>query len=612
MTFAEKVEQIRQNRSIALSSRVNVSVSQNDTIEENNFNNKFLWGEGSEIGIQQLIKLYYEERNLERGRNYTSPSIANYNKTNWDARLNAALDVYGDGADGFYPPDVNGIAAETMNYATPWLNDNDDDGTINSGIEALINDVDNAIGEDASDNSNNRTDGPYATINEAIAAGNARAIADAGSGLKGKRTENNEVTTSGSAPDVYYFVGSGGVDDSTYHADPEKQELLDAIDALINALDSSSPYRAKLTEIYNEVDDIKTETNQIFAEPNMDADVDDDRPAITALTSNLDGWVGVNTDTVTNGTLWGYRNYFAGSVGADGNYDTYITALETLVDTTIKNALITRFNNVDTILGNGTPTFTKLKKWRSFWIGTMILKPMASLITLNAMQFANDNAYDNLKIADDQLVILFGSQYEKYIPTPKIITCFPKHKRDEETSAITQYRIGIAFIGQSHATEYLIYRRLISNTIIDNADWGDTPYATFTDTNPDTGLIKIVYIDDNANLNTGQKFCYRIRTRDTQITAPHDNYLAQATGSIESKIYDDTKEKSFTSITNSKINLGEDHGISAGKYVVIKNSATSNGFYYVLKVNDEVITISPSISVEGPGKLYPTNSIIFI
>lgn len=613
MTFAEKVEQLREKRSIALSSRVNITIAEIEEQEHDDFDNKYLWGEGSDIGIQDLIKLYYQERNLERGRNYTSPSIANYTKGFWDNRLSQALDIYGDGATGFYPPDGVGIAAETMNYNTPWLNNNDDDGVTNVGIEYLISTIDAAIGEDAFDADNNRTDGvDYGSLLAAATAGAARALADGGSGLRGRRTENSEVSPWGASPPFQYMVGTGGVDDSTYHDNPEKQALLDAIDALIAEINSASFYQVKLTEIYDEIDDIKTGTNTLFDETNMKADVDDDRSAITTLKSNLDTWVGDSGDAVGAGTLWGYRNWFAGAVGGSGSYNTYLTALETLAVTTIGGAINTRFNNVNTLLGDGAPVFTKIKKWRSFWIGTRILKPDASLITLEALQFASGNSFENLKIVDDQLVILFGSDYEKYVPTPEMITSFPKHKRDEETSVITKYRIGIAYIGQAHATEYLIFRRELSAVSIDNTDWGDAIYATFTTVNPNTGLIKNVFVDEDVNLDAGQSYCYRVRTRDTQITSPHDNYLGQQTGSVESKIYEDTEEKTFTSITNSKIDLGADHGISSGKYVAIKDTSSSDGFYLVTKVNEEIITVSPVIASAGAGKLYPANSVIFI
>lgn len=624
MTYEEKIESKKQDRSNALNSKIGIQTAETEAINIDNFNSKFLFGDGTYIGIIDLINLYYTEKNIEKNTTYSKPSHTAPEST-WNNQFSDAISLEGDLEFYLDNDDPIGVGDDNLNLQTEWLNGNDE-LIGSSGLISIINNLDDAIGT-TSINGDQRTDNStYATPALAIAAGNAQALLDIGLGIRGKRTENTLVVSSfdqGGPGPYEYRIGTLGIDVPDYHTGTEKTALLTAISNLINAINSTSTYQIKLTEIYNEIDDIKNQINQIFAEPSMDVDVDDDRSEINTLKSNLDGWVGVSTDnlpylnTDNPTTLYGFYNWFNGYTTGDNqsNYDTNLVALENLNDITIKNAIETRHNSIDAKLGvkhtnpiTDPPQYTKLRKWRYFWIAEKINKPTSSLIIVESMGSAISDANKRIIQANNTLNTLFGTNYELYIPTPTIFTVFVDHIRDD-LSVIIQMRTGAAWDGQQHATEYKIYRRPLIDVPYSNDSWGDSAYATYTDINIETGLVKNIWRDTDPTFISGQSFCYRVRTRDT-INDSFDS------GSDESNVYDNNHEYTFLNITNGIATINTiDHIILKGTYVLIlfdNGPTTNDGFYFVSKVKEDVLTFLPTITVNKSAKIYPAPSIIFI
>lgn len=621
MTYDEKIEQIRQNRSNALNSKVKISQAQINAIEEDNFNKKFLFGDTSNNGILDIIKLYYEEENLEKGITFTKPSLTNMNNlTTWNNQFTSAISIAGD--EEFYlDSDTDGLADEELNLTTEWLNGNDA-GSETDGIFGDLNYfLEFNIGIDVSDTTTVTSLYEYVDASAAEAAAISflypNNYSKIGKGIRGRRTRNVEITTESNSDPLYRYIigGDATTDEPTFYSNltdinsqggGEKTEFLTNLNNLISSINDTSDYQSKLTEIYNAIYDIKNGNNEIFEEASMSTDIDDDTIAITTLKNNLDIYVGTNTDTLIDDTLWGYYNWFNTADGTEGTFDTNLTNLETLINT-IKTTITTRFNNIEGIIGDINPaSFTKLRKWRYFWINTIIGKPTSSLINLNGMNTAISTANNTLNKANEELSTLFGStaiDREKYIPTPELVTSFNNHKRDDEGNII-QLRIGFAYIGQAHATKYKIYRRTIDNITYDNEQWNDTVYLEVTDLDNKTGNVKMIYNDIDNNFTIGDIYCYRVRTFDET----NDSFIS---ASEESKIYDDTNEYSFTEIVNGKINIGE-NDLSIGQIILIKNTTSNNGFYFINYKNEEIIGINGINNLNESGNLYLTNSIVII
>jgi len=627
-TFNEKLESLKTDRTNALNQKVNAQLTKEEAFSEDSFNSEYLFGDGTFIGVNDLIYKYLYEKQLENGNTYTTPQLSNWNKTTWDVEIDNSLSQSGG---DYYP---GGITQQDIDASTAWLNSNGETvaattGIINGGeIQSLLN----AIGSNATDASNGRTSAYiYLSEAEAITAGQQRAAADAGTGIRGKRTQNAdgndgspEIIAEESSPGSgswRYVVGANGIDYPNYFNEPERSNLLNAITTLINTINLTSTYRTHLIDIYNNVSDIKNGTNTLFSESSMDADTDDDTTALQTLFNNFDTYIGTNTDVVTDNTLYGYYNYFsqftaandisgqAGYVQAD--FNTYLTSLETLtntIDTTITN----RYNSIDTLLGSNYSTavtdFTKLKKWRYFWINQRLDRPNGARVTYIAMDDAIANAEEAIAEADEGLAVVLGSDsvaHSEYIPTPRILAAYYNPLIEKQTGIEKQKRMGVVWQGQQHATTYEIYRREISNVSLTNNTWSDVPYDTLTlpgDVDPDTGFLKIEYQDTNIDKNT--TYAYKVRIFDNT----HDTFNS---ASLESKVFNEPGI-SFTEILNGQIDFGFDHGLKKRQFVLIKMDEpdiTIDGFIIIAAADETTITFSEDFNNAGSGTIYTAPSV---
>lgn len=118
-------------------------------------------------------------------------------------------------------------------------------------------------------------------------------------------------------------------------------------------------------------------------------------------------------------------------------------------------------------------------------------------------------------------------------------------------------------------------------------------------------MIKNVWNDTDGNLGTEQAYCYRIRTIDTVNDAFNS-------GSDESKIFDDTHEYTFSNIDNGIATINtKDHILNKGTYALILfDSLTTYGFYYITNIEEDIITFFPAITTNESAKIYHANSII--
>jgi hypothetical protein len=544
MTLDELIQKKKENRTNLLNQKVDLEKASLVAIEEDDFNDKYLWGDGTYIGVQDLIKLYYTELNKSVGRDFTHPSFSNYTQTYWNETIfvNALSDA-GDETNGFYP---DGSSSQEINESSSFLTDNGDDGEDSLGLIEDGTSIETAI-----------------------------------SNLETRRTEDLEEPA--------------GPDTPNYYLDPEKSALIGAISTYITNLEDLI---TTLEEIETEVSDISN--NDLFTDAGMNEDVID--TTISAYLSFLEGHLGDNLDVVTDGTIYGYYNFFNTANGEETDFNDYLTELETLIGTTIFDEIIDRATNVRAYVGETSSQ--NLNKWRTFWIKARIAKPEASLITVNGISDILDSI-DTIKLpkANNELNELLGTNLE-YIPTLKMYASYEDNLFNDNGSLNTR-RISLVYQGINHATRYDVFRQNLSTISINNNDWSeDYLYDTVTDLN-DLQNIKSMYTDTDENFLAGQKFIYRIRAYDNE----NDSITSQ---SLQSKIYDDTTSYSFSVIENSLIDLGEEHGIKPGFYVVLSEISENDGFYLVLNSNETKLSVYPAIESETSGVLYVAKGVVFI
>jgi hypothetical protein len=630
MTYEEKVESIKQNRSNALNQRVSLQNARVSAVDEDDFNNKYLWGDGTNIGIQDLIKYYYQEKNAEVGRTWSSPSLSNYTESYWESLLEDAIDTDGDGSGGFYP---NGSQDQQINTSSVYLNDNGDNGETSGGLVQDITNIDTIIGQEATvtgTHTSTQTFGDATTAEDAaeefLYGGNdpgytvdtgATPIEITGSGIRGRRTRDVEIGTSG----TYNFtIGDGSIDEPDFFADTtdvngyggnEKTDLINYIDTLITNLES---YRDNiLTPLRDELDNIFDGTNELFDD--MKSKISDDSGNLDTLISNINGYIGSSGDTVSADTLYGYYNYFNGADGTETDFDTQLTNLETLnssIDTEISNRTSGLIN---TYVGD---TYSdKMKFWRYFWIKERIGKPVASLISINGIDTGISNAEDTLSNKNDSLENLIGntdSDRQEWIPQPEVYAAYFNPIFNVDDGSIIQLRTGVVFSGQQHATEYEIFRDLVDNISLNNNEWSNSlKIADYTKV-ADNGYVSQEYVD--TNVSQDETYVYRVRVYDD---TNDPNYTFS--GSAQSKIYDDINPVSYTfqndetllidgtSFNTSKVNIEKETDFAVGSYTILFSSSGDNDdIYSILKTQenqtDMSVWIYPALTTEEDGNLH--------
>jgi len=137
MTFEEKVLKLLDNRSNALVSKKGTFQSETEAEAERDFNNEYLFGDGTDEGVVNILEAYYKEMNIGVGRTSSAPALqggVGASKTSYLSQFTNAVDLNGDSASGFYPPDAYGIGAQNINMSSIWFTTSGDNGQTTGGI----------------------------------------------------------------------------------------------------------------------------------------------------------------------------------------------------------------------------------------------------------------------------------------------------------------------------------------------------------------------------------------------------------------------------------------------------------------------------------------------
>lgn len=617
-----KIINLKLERSLSLNAKVAVAADKESAHEEDQFTRDFLAGDTAtgDTGINGLFYLYYKEKNYEKGTTYNKPTLSSWGDS-WETIHSNAIKAYGDWKDGFYPPDEFGVGAQTMNTNTFYLHDNGQSIPSSSGIKGKLDDVIDAIGDSATAGDSRHISGyVYESSGLAQAVGETLAATEVGTGLRGKRTENSDVTTQEKPGDSFwrYVIGDGGGDTINYYKDPEKSTLQTAIGSAIDSTKSGSTYRNHLTVIYNTVSKIEGDSNHLFVDSNLNTYVlTGDTGNIDTLETNLDNYLGVSGDTVTDGdsTIWAYDSYFDDADGTEGDFDEQLNALKIIIGSgsggSIKLIEDRHTFIGDSVIGVGLSS-SNLKKARYFWAEQRIGKPVATLINYNGLDDAISFANDKLADIDERLDFLFNDP-NVYIPKPTIYSIYENPWISDATGQILQRRVGVVWGGQQHVNKYSLYRKIIGEDQVDLTDtaWGDTfVIKTITDLDEDTGFVTTTYLDTDS-IVSGKKYIYRIRCVDdindvftsrseqTDILSTGDSFISIAEG---------------TDI--SIIDFGREHEFKKGEYVIVKakSKPSADGFYKVVRKVDYTIQVQPQIKVLNTdiGKIYKTDCTVFV
>ena len=571
VSIQDIINQALENRAIALSS-LSASLKEKESKEEElEFYYKYLFGDGgSNIGVINILEIYYRELNISVGRTTSRPALQegiNSSKNLWISAFDDAIRSQGDDANGFYPPDTQtNIGDLNFNTDSNFLTTNGDNGETQGGIVAnIINVINNLIGSPAD-------------------ASTSKTSPDFGVGIIGQRTADNTPNTLppvGEGDPVTTY-GNGTPDFPDWYNTPYKGSFENALQSIINVLEI---YKTHIGSIKSYLEFIENGEHAQFEEAGMSENVPiDDINRITTLENNIQNFIS---------DLQKELDYFSSFEASDNisnsnyNKNTFDNKLQNTVPNllnSIQTTLQSRANVVRTnidfnnIEGN-------FRKWLVFWIKQVIGKFDGALISINGIK--NDtipNANNSIKNANEAIETLLGKKYEEFLLKPEIFAAFYNPGIDEETGETISKNTGLIWSANLAANRYNIYRRNVttSTTLLSNdTQWQESDrIKQFVDLNEAETMVKSDYVD--KNLNPGI-YVYRVKSFDTNQAPIASNRLDNKNTSSPQS---DVAGKTYTieSVSENKIKLTED---ISNPFVVC---FISNKYYAVQKAkNNEVV-----------------------
>lgn len=641
MTFNEKVAKLLNDRVNALVSLKGVGDAEDSFNEEADFNNQYLFGDGTNLGIVNFFELYYKEMNLAVGRTATTPTLhigVGSTKTSWINQFRSAATLAGDGSL-YLDSNSDGVADDEINLASAWLHRNGDQGQSTPVISSLEDTYNSntILGVSASATANDRTDGVlYDTIPLAESAAQSKAEAEQGIGLLGKRTQNSDSSDNFSTSEMRYetvtvvedvgdppvptnvdyyqfFIGANGADHPDYYNEPFKTALENNLSSSISALQS---YYDHLLEIETAITAIDSETNTLFTESDMNNDINSSTELIN-----------INSQKIAIGSaLSDFQDeldYFSSFTASDDissqtGYDrtTFNNKLNNIIPTlysTVESYISSRIPQIETLIDlDSSPSDEPLsfRKWLLFWVEQNIRKPISPYIGLNGIGTARSNQEALLSGTNNTLNTLFGDP-TKYFPTPVLSGTFLNPKIDEN-GLILQQRVNLLWLGSPASNKYKIFRAKRGEVAVSNDNWTDAYLLAWqVELNENSGSIEIQYLDTSFDAN--EKYIYRVQMFDTTSEGPPsplEQIDSFESSSLQSKIYDDENEITTSSITSGRMTVSEGHGLSRGNWILVKSDNLAvEEFYQIDAATEDTIILSSPINA-GSSKIYKAFGVI--
>lgn len=528
----DKVDQLLESRLIALSQKKGAILTEEATQSEIDTIQKYLFGDGGYGGLIDLLALYAKELNDLRASTFSTPSLhSGPSKSSWENQFNLAVRVQGDGAGGFFPPDSNGIGQEDINTSTAWLTNNG----YSEGSAGL-----------------------YTLLSNLESARNA---------LWQKRIEE-------------YPPGDpneGLVIDPYYYSNPEKSNLLNAIQAVSSFLNT---YGSDLESLKDSIDLIKGGTSPIFSYLNI---MDDVTAIPQALIDEVD-----DLETFYS-NAYSYLHTVVSNSDSEATINAYLdpsssdtTRSFVLKEAVVKSYITTRTTTLKSRMGF-TDLTTGIKKWIYFFIRLLIEKPSSPYGTLVGIGTSIDQAEKKLLSLWDMLGMLFGDP-DQYILAPQMIATYVM----PDENAPLGNKVEVVFQTIPCVPQTKIWRKQITpEEVLSNDQWVESGSIEIIETVESENPV-LLYSDTSIPEREGQLFAYRVSLHD----AGTYKIDLEDSGSNQSDLLGE--EIPFTKNSDYEIEI-LDHDFAVGGLFYI----SGGGSYRILGTTQNTVTVDRIISGSG-------------
>jgi hypothetical protein len=559
VTYEEKVEKLLGERQNALVARRGIDTAEVEATDEKNFNDLYLFGDGTNEGLLDIFSLWFSKLYDLHGRTTAYPvmHLNDKNRTAWEAQFALAVRPQGDSANGFYPPDGNNIGARDLNTGSAWFLNNGDGGQTTGG---LINSA-------------------WASLASAIDSLQAKRLEDVLLDEPNPLYPGTDPETGDPYPE---FITDGLPDYPDWFNNPHRANLLSTLTDVIDTLNSIKTHSTSV--IRPIILKIEDGTNTLFSGIGMDTD-------LNFSTADLDAFVSALTSRVS--TLTGYYDYFNGFSASNdisgqagyvrATFDGNLVALEnykSTLDTTI-NVRVAEYN---TALGNGSIS-SGLRKWAYFWIAQNINKPVSPYVTLGGLATARTDAEKKMLQTKETLDILFNDPTQ-YLPTPNILAVYHEDIYDD-LKQLVERRVTVLWIGSPANNKYQLYKADIS-ALSTLTGLSPVAYQWITTLNADSGMITSTYYDTPITPNAS--YVYQVRAYDsTEGTASPLDRLDSFNSS--SNVMDNLETLPTGTITSGLVTFISDHLLEKGNLIYLSDGTNFDTFYVLAVVDNTSIQI---------------------
>lgn len=554
MTIEEKILVTMEKRSNALNSLKGIRQAKVDLEDEQTFNNRYLFGDSSpDPGLIDIFISYYRQANFLDGRTTLSPAMIVENSYSlWTDRMELCVRSTGDGADGIYPPTVEGFGQDTINTSSPWFTTNDPSSSGSGLVIPVL--------------------APLASAGQAII------------------TRRDELSGVDPFPPLH----------EDYFNDPERATLLAAFLTVIAQLNAVKPHIQATIDILNEANT----TGIVFSELQ---DMRDDLPmsdiaTMDALLVSIDLWIADYQAQHDYFIAYPASDDISGEPGYNqATFNTNLTTTITTANSTTSGALTSRSTAIPPILGTTSYPYSEMRKWRYFWMSENVSKPQSPYVSLGGIATAISQSENGLNQANIGMSV-FAPDPSEYFKTPDMVTAYLDNPVfTEGTSILEEGDAHLIWIGDPSANKYKIYRKAVGDVLLNNDNWAEIDLLVWQNLPADEGMVYMEYIDTTVVLNNG--YVYRMQIHDTNLgtagqpridtfdssslQSPILNLSSTVTIDLVTEVFD---EEPVPSVIALQLTLSEELILSAGVYLALL-SGTRQGLYRVLEVNGVLVNI---------------------
>ena len=499
ITFIDEYKKALDERGSALVSKRTAIQMKAEAEKRRDDLEEILFGDTINYGIVSILSFLYDQIWIMTGEATSKPLLHDFSlaKSQYQDNFYLSISTPGDGPDGLHPPmpDNPDAGQDDVDINSAWLTDHALQAPTGTGVIPLLNSLSEVIGVVASNAGNNRGPYPAVIVPESPPFNiQAQVNADRGSGILGARTENSEVTSTGTEPSIQYFIGIGGVDTPDNFS--QKANLISALENVKNKLN------LLITAFEKEISLLEGENGLIFQEFRVDLPND---PNLANLIIQVQQFIS---------QIQNYIDYF--SQFNDPSPSSNRTEINSKLSEVLSySTTITSFLNdrkmaiISGLLGDAS---SGVNKHLTFWISEIVAKPDGPY----AMLYAANDIFEQAQLSLDKKnsrLSFFNLNHNEWIKQPEIQNIYDRIVMNLDQTTVNRIETDIFWNMIMPANKYKIISKPLNQITfpVSNALWDESLSKWIVDITASSFLNNSITIEPPSETTF-----FRVIAYDTQ------------------------------------------------------------------------------------------------